>query len=390
MELYKLNALLRRETVIDKFESLIWTERFDSAGDFELVVHSTPATRRLFTVDSKLATNVSHRVMVVETVEDHTDTDGKTILTVKGPSLESITKNRVARSAMTNTTVNPKWTLTGTPGDVIRKIFRDICVTGVLSTADIIPFINEGNVLYPDDTIAEPTATISVDLEIMSVYDALTKLCSLYDLGFRIARNYDNSGLYFDVYSGSDRTTFQSVLPAVVFSKELENLQDTTELTTISSYKNVAYVFSPVGVEVVYPDGVNTSIAGFDRRVLMVRADDITSTVPATASALMIQRGKEELAKNRQLSAFDGELNQNSTYKYGVDYNLGDLVELRNADGVVSNRRVMEQIFSLDNTGERSYPTLSTNFFLSPGTWLAWDYEQVWEDLGLTDYWSTA
>ena len=390
MELYILDALLRRETVVDKFESLIWTERFAQAGDFELVLHSTSEFRKLFVAGKRIAVNTSHRVMIVDSVENSVDSDLKATLTIKGSSIERLLEDRVAKATMSDTTTEPKWALTGTAGAIIRQIFHDICVTGTLDTQDIIPFIHEGNVLFPTSTIPEPPGTISVEIEPTTVYKAITELCVLYDLGFRLYRNLDTSALYFDVYSGSDRTTSQTTLPAVVFSPELENLQNTTEFTTTASYKNVAYVFSPVGFEIVYAEGVDPSVSGFDRRVLVVNATDITSTDGPTATAQMIQRGKEELSKNRVFSGFDGEINQSSTYKYGVAYNLGDLVEIRNADGVTTNMRVTEQIFVSDANGERSYPTLSIDLFINAGSWLSWDYNQVWSDLGTTEYWSTA
>jgi hypothetical protein len=174
----------------------------------------------------------------------------------------------------------------------------------------------------------------------------------------------------------------------VVFSPELESLQNTTELTSIANYKNVAYVFSPAGYATVYPPDVNPDTEGFQRRVMVVDASDITSDNPDVTSALE-QRGAEALAQQRSFRAFDGEINPNSTYKYGTDYFLGDLVEMRNTDGVTNNMRVTEQIFVSDGEGERTYPTLSIALFIDTGSWLSWENAQVWEDLGPTEYWST-
>lgn len=387
MEVYILDSLYRRSQVVDRFESLIWTERFKAFGDFELILNSTLENRTRFSVGSRLAINESYRVMTVETVEDATDSEGRQHLTLRGPSLEEILDDRIARGSMASLTVEPKWILTGLPVDIAKKIFHDICVLGTLNPGDVIPSVIEGTI-FPTDTIAAPSGSITYEIEPKTVYLAIKELCDLYDIGFRLVRNFDTSQLYFDVYMGSDRTTQQSTLPSVVFSPHLDNLQNTKELTTTAMYKNVAYVFSPVGYEIVYPLDVDPATNGFERHVLMVKADDITDTVPATASAKMIQRGKEELSKNQRFAAFDGELNQYSTYKYGVDYNLGDLVELRNIDGVTNNMRVTEQIFVSDKEGERSYPTLSINKFITPGSWSAWDYNQVWIDLGLTEYWS--
>lgn len=389
MEVYILDVAFRRVDVVDTFESLIWTERFASAGDFEIVLHSTRDNRKRFVSGVKLAINESYRVMSVETVEDSVDSEGRALLTVKGPSLEMILEDRVAADFFGDTFNNPAWILTGTPAAIARKIFNDICALGQLMPADIIPYLQPGTI-FPASTIAESPDVITVELSLKTVYAAIKELCELYDMGFRLVRNFDLSQLYFDIYMGSDRTTRQSSLAAVVFSPELDNLQNTTELTTTELYKNAAYVFSPVGYTLVYPQGIDPLIAGFERRILLVNADDITDPDPPTALALMTQRGIEELSRTRKLTAFDGEINQGiSAYKYGVDYQLGDLVEMRNIDGVSNNMQVTEQIFVSDKEGERSYPTLVINTFYQQGTWAAWDINQVWIDLGTTTYWST-
>lgn len=73
----------------------------------------------------------------------------------------------------------------------------------------------------------------------------------------------------------------------------------------------------------------------------------------------MDQKAAEEFKKYQKVSTFDGEINERSALRYGIDYDLGDLVELRNEDGFTFTRRVTEQIFVSDKEGERSYPTLS-------------------------------
>jgi hypothetical protein len=379
MEIYILDPLLRRDRVIDTFESFIWTERYQTHGDFELEIFSTQDSRRTFTASTLLATNVSHYVMMVETIENAVNDDGKKILKVQGRSLEAILLDRVAKESLDDLTTSPKWTITDEPADVARKIFHDICVTGILDTQDIIPFINEGTFLAAS-TIPEPVDPVTVELEPMTVYDAIAQICSTYNLGFRLLREYDTSNLWFDIYSGSDRTTGQSTLAPVVFAPGLDNLENTKELTIVENAKNVAYVFSPAGFEMVYPEDVDPDVEGFERRVLVVNASDITSENPDVSAAL-IQRGKEELAKNRTYQAFDGEISQNSSYKYGIHYNLGDLIEMRNEDGIANNMRVTEQIFVSDKEGERAYPTLTLNVFINTGSWLSWMKDKTWLDL---------
>jgi hypothetical protein len=379
MEVYILDSLYRRVDVVDVFDSLIWTERFSAYGDFELKLHSTLANRTKFKEGVKLAIHGSYRVMTVETVEDSTDNQGLQILSVKGTSMESVLVQRLALAALTDTTTDPKWSLTGTPVEIATQMFHDICVTGTLDPGDVIPMINEGSI-FPADTIPAPPDDITYEVDPTTLYEAIKNLCDQYLLGFRLVRNLDLGQLYFDVYTGSDRTTHQTSLPAVVFSPSFDNLTDTTELTSVAAYKNVAYVISPVGHAIVYPQDVDPDTEGFERRVLLVNATDITETDPTTATALMTQRGYEELAKYRRISAFDGEISQNSKFVYGRDYNLGDLVEVRNTDGVGNTMQVTEHIFVSDKEGDRSYPTLSVTEFVTPGSWLSEPPTRVWFD----------
>ncbi len=386
MEVYILDSLYRRSFVIDKAESLIWTERFAAWGDFELDLFSTLETRSLLKIGQRLAIKESYRVMTIETIEDSTDDDGRAMLKIKGRSLESYLENRLARAAFSDLTTTPKWILTGLPVAIINKIFHDVCITGVLNAGDIIPGVTEASI-FPTDTISAPSTSITYEIEPMTVYKAIKDLADIYSIGFRLVRNLDTSQLYWDVYMGSDRTTSQTALPAVVFSPGLDNLQNTTELSSSAGYKNVAYVLSPVGYEIVYSSEVDSTVSGFDRRVLIVKADDITDTDPAVATLKMTRRGNEELAKNRRFFGFDGELSQYSKYTPGVHYNLGDLVELRNNDGASTTMQVTEQIYVSDKEGVRSYPTLSVNTFITPGSWLSWDFNQEWDDLDSTTYW---
>jgi hypothetical protein len=386
MEAYTLDPLLRRVSVIDRFESLIWTERFAAFGDFDMEIESTPANRNLLKTGTILAMNESHRIMTVETVEDSVDSEGRRMLSVKGRSIEAILLDRVAKNSLENLTTSPKWVITDEPAAVARKIFHDICVTGILDAADVIPFIIEGTFM-PADTIAEPVDPITVELDPTTVYDAISDICNVWSLGFRMLRNYDASELYFDIYTGSSRTTAQTALPPVIFTPELDNLQNTKELTTVDKAKNVAYVYSPAGFLKVYPVGVDPDVEGFERHVLVVNASDVT-TETADIPAALLQKGMEELAKNRVYQAFDGEIAQNSQFKYGVHYNLGDVVEMRNTDGVTNVMRVTEQIFVSDREGERSYPTLAVNTFVTTGSWLSWLNNKTWSEL-TDEEWAT-
>lgn len=395
MEVYTLDSLLRRVTVTDNFDSMIWTERYSASGDFQLVIKSTQQFRALFTTGTLLAINESYRVMQIQSVTSAAADDGTIKLTIVGPSIEDILSDRIAKDALANSTTDPAWVIDGLPAPILRSMFNQICVLGNLSAGDIIPLISTANP-FPADTIAEPTDSVSLSIKPTTLYSAMKTIADQYNLGFRFTRGLDNSILYFNIYSGSDRTTDQTVLPAVVFSSDLDNLADVSELSDTSNYNNVALVVAAADYIYVYSDGADSTIAGFNRRVLFVDGSSLT-TDPATGvayvagaslTAAMTALGVAALAKQRVLQAFDGEIPQNSQYKYGTDYNLGDLVEMRNEDGVANQMRVTEQIFVSDDNGERSYPTLAVNLLITPGSWLAWDGNQDWADVDPTENWA--
>jgi hypothetical protein len=391
VEAYILDSLRRRVAVVDVYESFIWTDRYRAFGDFELLVQSTPENRKRLMTGTTLASNVSYSMMILETVEDKTDAEGRQMLRLTGRSLEQILDRRVAKDTLGDTTLDPKWVLEGLPAAIARQLFHDICVTGNLSVRDIIPSVIEGSI-FPPGTIAEPSEEIIIEIEPMTLYTALVRLCDMYGMGFRFIRNFDTSELYFEVYMGSDRTSSQTTFPAVVFSPTLDNLQNTNELTTMALYGNVAYVFSPAGSTVVYADGLDPDLVeGWERRVVMVNATDITVVDPPESPevilARLVQKGKEALSGSKVFSAFDGEISQTSIYKPGRDYFLGDMIEVRSKTGATNKMQITEQIFVSDRNGERSYPSLEINQFITPGSWAAWDYNKVWEDYGLTEYW---
>ncbi len=475
MELYVLDSLLRRTAVVDSFDSVVWTERYNDVGDMTMNIHSTLANRNQFVTGTKLAMNKSNRVMTIETVEDKMTQDGSKTLVITASSLEILFDDRVARADMANgngSTIEPNLIITGFPSAIARTLFSNIMITGSLDPGDVLPFYAAGN-MYPADTIAEPTTNVTMTLTVASLLATLKTICQTYDLGFRLTRNLDNSQLFFNIYAGNDRTTQQTTLPAVVFAPNLDNLLNSSYLTSTKQYKNVAYVVGADSSLIVYGNGVDPTTSGFDRRVLFVNANDLkypdrtigpayTITAAQQASikvaqglttttqlqnnslgklsamqrlftqdgvnisavlnlvgttltaqqktditavqtasnnynptedtaynALLTARGLQELAKANNITALDGQIPQVGSYKYDTDYFLGDILEVRNEDGVVNQVRVTEQIFTQDATGEKSYPTLSSRLVIKPGVWASWDALQQWADPADTVFWSS-
>lgn len=395
MEILILDTLLRPVDVVDTFESMIFAERRKALGDFQLVTLSTPENKKRFIVNTWITIDKSRRVMRVETVEETVDDDKRTILNIKGQEITKVLEQRAALKAIAGPGVAPVWMIEDQPADVMRYIFRQICVLGTVTADDIIPFIQDGLTQYPASTIPEPTATILWEQKPASVFAAVKELADIFDLGFRLYRDLNTmSKLYFDVYAGSDRTSAQSVNEPVVFSFDMGNLQNTRELSDISkeynviqvvyTYKDVTETEVALTVEVYDLDGIPPE--GFDRKTKVLTITSIPEEV-TDIPAFLYRAGLDELMKSRPIGAFDGEVSKNSEYIYETHYYLGDVVELRSESGATAYMTVEEYIFVKDLNGERSYPTFTIRKFIDPGTWASWRYDVEWPDM-LNETWA--
>jgi hypothetical protein len=324
--------------------------------------------------------------MQIDTVNDATDQNGVRLLTVVGRSFEKILEDRVAISALADTTTVPNWVLTGTPRAIIQELFDAICVRCVIDQGDRLPYYTFGTLL-PTGNLSEPTDIITVTLQPQSLLSVITQLAQQFMYGFRFVKEGETGRLYFEIYMGNDVTLNQSIYPPVIFDPALDNLSQVSSLASTATYKNIAYVIAANGSAMVYAATGDPTSSGADRRVLLVSSSNNNPAGPDLNIALQAE-GQLALAAQRPLYAFDGQLPANTQYIYGKDYNLGDLVEERNQDDQGNRMVVTEQIFASDNTGETAYPTLSLLDTIIPGSWNAWRPAiQAWQDVPTTLKW---
>jgi hypothetical protein len=386
MEFYTLDANLRRNQVIEGFTSFIWTERYSDAGDFTIVIPSTISSRSLLTKGTWIAKSGSTYFMKIDTAQDQTDDTGIRNLTITGKSAENTLNDRVAMGVIDDLTTSPNWVLTGKPGDIVRSMFTQICVNGILSPLDVFPFIVAGTLL-PTGNLGEPTTPVTVTFSPDTLFSSIKQFLDTYNLGFRLVRNGDTSQVYFEVYSGNNLTSDQDILNPVIFDPNMDNLENMLFLSSNAVTKTVAYVYASNGSAVVYDPNSNAAAAGFDRRVLLVNSSN-SDPAGASLTTALTQEGLIALAGQRDIYSFDGELPPTVSYVYGRDYGLGDLVEERNSDGFSNQMLVTEMIFSSDDTGERQYPTLSILNLVDPNSWLGWTGADHWADVPATVHWA--
>jgi hypothetical protein len=417
MEIFILDSLLQEIDLVDpdNYESFIWTERYAEKGDFELITLSTPSIKNRFVQDTLISIRDSKRIMRVRNITETIDEEKGATLTIKGDELIGILEQRVSATLQDGgthdgmllaVTVFNGWT----PIDLINTLVWRICVPTSgwqLSSGDTIPFLNDyvlnPTSLYPTTNIPEPEpGGILWEQKVASLYSAVTDVCKAYDLGIRLYKDPNSSTLYFEGYNGVDRTSVQSTFPPVVFSSDMNNLQNTTEYQENKDHFNVVVAFYEYqnpeegGVPETLTISVTVSGAelafssgGFDQKTKFISITQLPEGMDLVdVPAYLTQLANEELTKSRPSDIYDGEVDQNAQFVYERDYNLGDLVEIRGTNGGGAYMRVVEQIFKYDSNGKASYPSLVNKDSILPGTWRSWKYDVNWKDFGSAEYWN--
>lgn len=412
MEIYILDNLLREIDVVDEYQydSFIWAERYAARGDFQIVARSTPSMKNRFVKDTLFVIRDSKRIMRVNTVTETIDEEKGAQLTIKGFELVDILRQRVSTVKEEDGNLRAVVYWNGwKPIELINDMVWRACVdpTWMLSPGDAIPFLNNWvttpGSLYPVSNIPEPEpGGILWEQKMDSVFNAVQAVSNAYDLGYRLYKDPNATKLYFEAYNGVDRTTAQSEFPPVVFSSDMQNLQNTTELIDNTEEYNVVYVSyvykNPV--EGGYPEELTSSVevhdaqldfysGGFGQKSKTITISQLPEGVdPADPWDYLVQLANEELLRSRPTDIIDGEVDSNSQFKYERDYNLGDLIEVRSDNGGAAFMRVEEQIFKYDANGKATYPSLVNKDSVSPGTWKSWKYDINWKDMGSGEYWN--
>ena len=355
MDVFVYDSAFVLTEVVDTYESLIWTDRYLGYGDCEIVLPASETSR--FPAGSYLTIQDSDSVMIVDGPELETnDTDGDYV-TIHARSLETILDRRIIWS-MTN--------ITGNLQNGIKKLMNENLISAT-DTSRRIP-----NFTFKDSTNTVVTSITGLDVQFTgkSLYEAVAGLCDTYDLGFRV-RMPTPMAFTFEIYAGVDRSFSQSANPYVVFSPKFDNLDKSKYIESWAAYRTVALVGGEGDgtarkYQTVQRSGAATS--GLNRRELFVDARDITSdtgtggtNIPlATYRALLRARGLRDLKENDVIKMFDGEAYTKDMYEYGVDFGLGDLVQVADAYGHETDARIVEYVRSYSTSGIAVYPTFQS------------------------------
>ncbi len=346
-----LNTALDAISMVDTYESFIWTDRYYEYGDFELYTIMKEDTLKYIKQDYYLQNRESEHVMIIEKILINSDVEDGNHITVTGRSLESILDRRI---------IWGQKILSGNLQNGIKNLLDECIISPTDNNRKIENFIFEFS--------TDPAITgLTIDAQYTgdNLYDVIQKICEERNIGFKITLN-DNKQFVFKLYMGTDRSYDQTDVPYVVFSPKFENIINSSYIESKSSLKNVTLVGGEgEGAARKYTTVGNAS--GLERREIFTDARDISSRVgngvvltESEYTAQLKQRGKEKLAKNTDVTSFEGEVETTIMFKYGEDFFNGDVVQIANEYGHETKARILEIVMSENEYGISLYPTFKT------------------------------
>lgn len=354
MEFLILDKDLNTSSVLDIYESILWTDRYNKCGDFEIYTSMTDTILSELQQDYYVWSRDSEHTMIIEDIQITADAEDGNNLIVVGRSLESILERRI----IWNQTI-----LSGNFQNGIKKLLDENVISPTDSNRKIDNFIF---VESTDTAITE--LTLEAQFTGDNLYDAICDLCASKEIGFKVTLTEEGK-FAFQLYAGADRSYDQLTNPYVVFSPSFENIINSNYLESKKTLKTVTLVAGEgegserKTKEVAISSGGGSGLA---RRELYTDARDISSTTDdgtlteAEYNSQLEQRGKEKLADSTETITFEGEMETSKMFVYGEDFFMGDIVQIVNEFGIEAKARVVEMIHSQDENGLDFYPTFET------------------------------
>lgn len=385
MEVLRLNpTTYMPDAIIEGYNSMIWTERYQDPGDFELKTPLVTQTWNLLPELSFISLRDSKEVMFVEDHSIGRDSEGWPELTITGRTLDAYFENRevlgdyqkkhkmaqiysLAEAALVviwNSFIND------TGQDVMHADARGLSVYGVLpgvvvsDSTTLVSFIRRR--WTHKDSASEPIfrfirrGRLGVRMIRPNSLNAniVTVSSTLGNKGI-ITRNLvaNTSLLRFDLFNGVDRSREQSINEPVIFHFDSGHIDDPKYLFSIKNEKNRIRVTSSVGDQLFYRDGIINT--GFDRRHLIhdvgtPGTDESVTEFQADFDSF----AEEALDEHDRVNLIDGEISLQAPYKYGTHYSLGDKVTLLAEYDIEQTMMVGEYVRTEDIAGDRGYPGL--------------------------------
>ena len=224
MEFRILDKDFRDQIILSRYESMLWVDRYNECGDFEIYTPPTDELLEYAVCGNYIYSKDSEHMMVIEHVELNTSYEEGPRLIVKGRSLECILARRILWY---------KTQFRSNLEDGIRQILDYSIINPTDEDRKIDNFVFE----YSEDpriTAIFVNSEFNIGTDLLTV---ISELCQAANVGFMISLN-DQDQFVFKLYYGANRSYSQDSNPWVVFSNRFHNIKTTQFSNDITDFKN--------------------------------------------------------------------------------------------------------------------------------------------------------
>jgi hypothetical protein len=384
MQVYILNTDYEIIGYIDEADSIIWHKKFNELGECEIYLPCDVGMLGMLQKGYYIFRYDDDMFCKIESVTIDTSKEQGDYIIAVGTDISTLLSGRIVR-----------WqtAFSGTVANFIKMLIEANVTSPKLEDGTEHTSRKIANFVFDDSNLSEFTDTIETSVHTDDLLQLIISTCKAYNYGFRTYYIPETKTLKLRLFKGIDRAT-STTDDYVEFSPEYGNIISSKYSTDDRSYKNIAYVsYKTTNDEVhlysvtkdgeaepqgearreIFIDGTGTSrsitLEELKQMFLDVEkkadgyyvgdiqvatsegsGEDEKITVTDYTYLLLIRAiGKNALAENTRTDEFTGAVDMIDSYRYKTDYNIGDVVMVRNDYGISAIAQITEIIESQDN-----------------------------------------
>ena len=385
----------KADKVVENITSIIWTERYQDFGEFELKTSDVERIRLLLPEYSFITLQDSRELMLVETHSIKPDSNDVLELTIKGRSLTSLLERRLTIGPKDGKELGLPKLYTDRDAALLylwdatqNNSSYDVAQSGVFYSK--YPNLVPGSYVT-DSTTKDPGTPKSQWVKLGTSWEQIKRFLELGDYGIRMIRSGSKVPSYmvstttaddaykgnisrtymetfvqsqWNLYHGVDRSITQSTYPVIAFNIGAEQLTDPEYLFSIKDYRTSAMMVQesqPNQLDAYrWTDHPSRSASGWQRSYVLYQIEGLPSEPENDGPYDIIHRmAFKEIEKYPKIRLFDGDVSPLADYKYNRDYFLGDYVTIEADYGITHRAQISEYVRTQDANGEKGYPGLT-------------------------------
>lgn len=376
MDILKLDAkTLKPISTVTNYESYVWTTRFSEAGQFTLVSSNIRETMKNLPPGTFLGNTKDRSMMLIEEHSIITDDEGVSKLTVSGRGGEVFLESRINVGNVNKGTdeYNLSWSKKRVP-ELIKLLILD---ANLPSTGNSLgykvkfPFSLDANeTVGPILSVYEPNRG--------SVYRNAVELAKAYGFSFHLLRNPTEGQSYpiVRVRPGIIRNDAGNPL----FQYRNGDVSSEKYVHNITDEANLVFAFTPLEKSsygrTLYQGDYVHRVKMIDRTESepkdLLKSAELDATEFAdlidALNAIEIRYYQKDVAATKAeqyyrisqyVTMYSFEVSPNARAKFGVDYDLGDIVRVQPSWGDTVQMRVDGFVRANDGDGYKEYPELT-------------------------------